>query len=229
MKRTDSYVVALPDFEGPLDLLLNLIERRELEVTALSIGKVTGDYLAALTTLDDTPSEELRWFIDIGSRLVDFKTRALRNEHTASENEDSLEDLTYQVARYQAWRETTQLLSGYMGAPLERRTTNTANHQHLQPPANLTLDNLLRAWKRVRAPKRAVTVRKHSVRVTRAQLHQTMQKLLRNVGSQTSLQQHFALPSRRERALSLLAMLELIKEDLVELFFEENAAYVKAV
>lgn len=229
MTHTDSFVVALPDFEGPLDLLLNLIERRELEVTALSIGKVTGDYLAALTTLDGTPSEELRWFVDIGSRLVDFKTRALRSEQLSGESEDSLEDLTSQVARYQAWRDAAHTLSGQIGPPLERRTTSVAGQQHLQSPANLTLENLQRAWKRAHAPKRVVATRKHSVRVTRAQLQQTMQKLLQNVGVRTSLQKHFAAPSRRERALSLLAMLELIKEDLVELFFEENAAYVKAV
>lgn len=229
MTRADSYIVALPDFEGPLDLLLNLIERRELEVTALSIGKVTGDYLAALTTLGDVRSEELRWFVDIGSRLVDSKTRALRSEQLSADNEGSLEDLTSQVARYQAWRDAAQTLSGQIGAPLERRTASVASQQHLQPPGNLTFDNLLRAWKRAHAPKQVVATRKHSVRVTRAQLQKTMQRLLQNVGVRTNLHKHFDAPSRRERALSLLAMLELIKEDLVELFFEENAAYVKAV
>lgn len=228
MKRADSFVVALPDFEGPLDLLLNLIERRELEVTALSVSKVTGDYLAALTTLGNVPAEELRWFVDIGGRLVDYKTRALRSEQVTSENEDSLEDLTLQVARYQAWRELTLTLSRYIGTPLDRRAARSATQQHMQSPSNLTIANLLRAWRRVSAPKPPVISQKHTVRVSRAQLQQTMQSLLRHLVKRTSIHQYLRAPSKRDRTLSLLAMLELIKEDLVELFFEEDTAYVKA-
>ena len=71
------YRVELPVFNGPLDLLLHLIEREELDITAVSLVQVTGQYLEQVRQLGDEQLEGLIDFISIGARLLLIKSRAL--------------------------------------------------------------------------------------------------------------------------------------------------------
>ena len=73
----NQYQVELPVFHGPLDLLLYLIEREELDVTAVSLVQVTGQYLAQVREMETDQLESLIDFISIGARLLLIKSRAL--------------------------------------------------------------------------------------------------------------------------------------------------------
>ena len=73
----NQYRVELPVFNGPLDLLLHLIEREELDITAVSLVQVTGQYLSQVRQLGEEQMEHLIDFISIGARLVLIKSRAL--------------------------------------------------------------------------------------------------------------------------------------------------------
>ncbi len=66
----NQYRVELPVFNGPLDLLLHLIEREELDITAVSLVQVTGQYLSQVRQLGEEQMEHLIDFISIGARLV---------------------------------------------------------------------------------------------------------------------------------------------------------------
>ena len=67
----NQYRVELPVFSGPLDLLLHLIEREELDITAVSLVQVTGQYLDQVRQLGEEQLEGLIDFIGIGARLED--------------------------------------------------------------------------------------------------------------------------------------------------------------
>ena len=73
----NQYRVELPVFSGPLDLLLHLIEREELDITAVSLVQVTGQYLDQVRQLGEEQLEGLIDFIGIGARLLLIKSRAL--------------------------------------------------------------------------------------------------------------------------------------------------------
>src|SRR6266852_3202033 len=67
------YVVRLPVFEGPLDLLLHLIEKRQMEITTISLVAVTGQYLAYLQQWQEPgsmPLANMAAFISIATRLL---------------------------------------------------------------------------------------------------------------------------------------------------------------
>src|SRR5947199_2343253 len=67
------YVVHLPDFEGPLDLLLHLIEKRQMEITTISLMAVTDQYLAYIQQWqepDRIPLSHMVAFISIAARLL---------------------------------------------------------------------------------------------------------------------------------------------------------------
>src|SRR2546429_6015075 len=73
------YVVRLPVFEGPLDLLLHLIEKRQMEITTISLFAVTDQYLAYLQQweAEDLPLANIAAFISIAARLLFIKSQSL--------------------------------------------------------------------------------------------------------------------------------------------------------
>src|ERR1700732_2243733 len=82
-----NYVVRLPVFEGPLDLLLHLIEKRQMEITTISLVAVTDQYLAYLQQWqepDNMPLANMASFISIASRLLFIKSQSLL-PHTSKE------------------------------------------------------------------------------------------------------------------------------------------------
>ena len=73
------YVVHLPVFEGPLDLLLHLIEKRQMEITTISLVTVTDQYLAYLNQWDaeTLPLANMAAFVAIAARLLFIKSQSL--------------------------------------------------------------------------------------------------------------------------------------------------------
>ncbi len=72
-----TYEVKTPVFEGPLDLLLQLITRRQLEITELSLVDLVDEYLAMLQTLDELDMDVTSEFVLIASTLIQLKARRL--------------------------------------------------------------------------------------------------------------------------------------------------------
>ena len=66
--RPVRYRVATPVFEGPLDLLLQLIERAELDITRLALAQVTDQYLSHLHSLQERAAEEVSAFLVVATR-----------------------------------------------------------------------------------------------------------------------------------------------------------------
>src|ERR1700692_260201 len=73
------YVVHLPVFEGPLDLLLHLIEKRQMEITTISLMAVTDQYLAYLQQWEgeNLPLANMAAFVAIAARLLFIKSQSL--------------------------------------------------------------------------------------------------------------------------------------------------------
>jgi len=82
------YVVHLPAFEGPLDLLLHLIEKRQMEITTISLLAVTDQYIAYLQQWQDNPEHmplaNMAAFVSIAARLLFIKSQSLL-PHTSKE------------------------------------------------------------------------------------------------------------------------------------------------
>ncbi len=71
------YKVSTPVFEGPLDLLLNLIERAELDITRVSLAQVTDQYIAYLHSLREQELDEASEFLTIAAKLIQIKSEVL--------------------------------------------------------------------------------------------------------------------------------------------------------
>jgi segregation and condensation protein A len=98
------YQLRLPAFEGPLDVLLGLIERERLEISDLSLVSVTDGFLAYVDELRDAPPALLAEFAGIAARLLVLKSRALLPRPEVADPDPDLDDLATQLREYQAAR-----------------------------------------------------------------------------------------------------------------------------
>ena len=103
----DDYRVELPVFQGPLDLLLSLIEREELDITRVSLAQVTGQYLAYLEAMEQVPPELLADFLVVAAKLILIKSEALlpRPPAIVAESDgDAGDDLVEQLRLYKQFK-----------------------------------------------------------------------------------------------------------------------------
>jgi segregation and condensation protein A len=108
-----AYQVQLPVFEGPLDLLLHLIQQQELDITTIALAQVTDQYLAHLHALQEVVPDDLTAFLTVAARLLLIKSRALLPRppvEKEEEEEDVGEDLVRQLREYRRFKQIAQLL-----------------------------------------------------------------------------------------------------------------------
>jgi segregation and condensation protein A len=114
-----NYIVRLPVFEGPLDLLLHLIEKRQMEITTVSLVAVTDQYMAYLRQWreDDMPLANMAAFLSIATRLLFIKSYSLlprtSKEEMTSEMESAAamaEELRAHLLEYKLAKETARYL-----------------------------------------------------------------------------------------------------------------------
>lgn len=99
-----NYQLRLPDFEGPLDLLLRLIERSQLAIADVSLVAVTDQFLERVNAMREagtTPDETIAEFVAVGTRLTLLKSRSLLPRPPKAEEEDLVQgDLATELAQY---------------------------------------------------------------------------------------------------------------------------------
>src|SRR3990172_637178 len=108
LKPSPAYQVKLPDFEGPLDLLLYLIEREELDIATVSLAAVTGQYLDYISVLERIDADAVSDFLVIAAKLIFLKSQMLLPrppEIGAGGEGDVGDDLVQQLITYKQFKE----------------------------------------------------------------------------------------------------------------------------
>jgi segregation and condensation protein A len=217
------YTVATPIFEGPLDLLLHLIERAELDITRLALAQVTDQYLEHLHTMSVLAAEEVSAFLVVAARLLQIKSEALLPRppvHDEGE-EDPGEALARQLIEYRKYKKIAGWLS-------EREAAGLRTYLRLAPPIRLDspldlngmgIPDLVEAARQVlsrldQRPELRIVVA--PPRVTIRQKIGLIFKQLHQKGKETFLNLLREAHSRLEVVVTFLAMLELIKRQRVQ-------------
>jgi segregation and condensation protein A len=214
-----NYQVETPVFQGPLDLLLHLIERAELDITALSLAQVTDQYLAYIEQMrDQIGPEEISAFLVIAARLLQIKSEALlpRPPRREAGEESPGEALAEQLRLYKRFKELAEWLREREEAGLQTflRLAPPPKLEKFLPPDQLSLADLLQAAMDafgreqekealgtvITPPK--VTIRE-KIKTIRAKLGRAPRTSFRELLSET--------PTRIEVVVTFLALLELVK------------------
>ena len=223
------YRVRLELFEGPLDLLLHLIKRNEVDVRELPVAQITEQYLGYLDLMRDLSLDIAGEYLVMAATLTLIKSRLLLPSPEPEEDEeaDPRADLVRQLLEYQRFREAAESLGE---RPLLRRDTFTREpsaeglppEPEGAPRIKVTLWELMEAFRAVL--KRAEPDPVHQVEGEAISLRARIDGLLQTLGvaRQVTFESLFGeQPTRGYVIVTFLAVLELMKQHVVEALQEE--------
>jgi segregation and condensation protein A len=227
--QAHTYRVNTEVFEGPLDLLLHLIEKAELDITRLALAQVTDQYLSHLREIEERRAEEVSAFLVIASRLLQIKSEALlpRPPQREAGQEDLGDALVRQLRIYKMFKQVAANLA-------EREAGGLRSYLRLSPPpkieavldlSGVTLDDLVAAARNslTRSDQRrsldtVVAPPKFNIR----QKVHLITGWLRRTGMASFRQLLPQNASRLEIVVTFLALLELIKQSIIAARQESN-------
>lgn len=224
----NSFTIKTEVFEGPLDLLLDLIESRKLLISDISLSSVCDEYIARVQSMGEMPLDEAAQFVALAATLLLIKSRSLLPSLSLTEEEThDIQELEYRLAVYQIIREAARELERgfgatplFDGAPLDREPI-------FMPDKSVTLETLRMTALRLidEFPKLAPELPEVAVR-TIVSLEEMIEDLGKRISSALKLSFHeYAGFGRREKAdiiVTFLALLELVKQGMIRATQEEH-------
>jgi len=206
------HTVTTTEFEGPLAVLLELVERKKLEVTSISIAAITADYIRQVEAMTERSPEHLSDFLQLGARLLYIKSLALLPRADSDEQAEELRQLNLELDEYrryqQAAHELARLSSG-KGSWERPVVSRLAPHE--LPLPELSLGQLAEAFQRALRQVEPTTEK----RLLRPPISQeSVMRSLRRQLSKGAIQLQSVLDKaegRLEVIVTFLAVLELIK------------------
>lgn len=220
-----SFVIKHEQFEGPLDLLLSLIEKRKLFVNDISLSKVTDDYVSYLQgnsfTMADASS-----FILIASTLLLIKSKSLLPALTLTDEEEKdVTDLHLRLALYEIYRKAGAKIRALFGKNiLFARNRPRITDPVFSPDVSMTMKNLHGAVLHVlnALPK------KEKLPEIKVKKIMSLEEMIDSLSAriQSSLRMSFKDFSKTkekvEVIVSFLALLELVKNGVIQAEQHEN-------
>ena len=221
--QSESYTVSTPVFEGPLDLLLSLIENAELDITSVSLALVTDQYLERIRVLENMDAEEISAFLVIAAKLIQIKSEALLPRPPVREagEEDPGEALARQLRLYKKFKEVAIWLG-------ERGKQNLRTYLRIAAPpkvesrfemGDVSLADLILAAETIfakEAEKAELGTIIHAPKVTIREKVYHISKILGTEKRTTFRQMVEGAQSRIEVVVTFLALLELVKRYRVD-------------
>jgi segregation and condensation protein A len=223
--QSETYQVSTDVYSGPLDLLLQLIEKAELDITRLALAQVTDQYLEYMRHLEAKDPSEVSAFLVIAARLVQIKSSALLPRPVLPGiqlEEDPGEELARQLILYKRFKDLSHFFEGQESAG--RRTYlrfDTSPHAQLATKLDiedLTIEDIVAAAREIFSDPNNLAPLSDVVtfaRVTIREKISTILELLKKGGEQSFNQLFEPGKTRIEVVVTFLALLELVKRHMV--------------
>ena len=230
------YNIKIEQFEGPLDLLLQLTEQEKLDITRVSLAQIADQYLQYISQAENITLQNLADFLSVASKLILIKSKALLPLLEFSpEEEEEIKDLEHQLAEYKKFKEAAGGLNLLLQNPLRffARESFLGQGVVFYPPEKITSEDLRKAFSKVLGEipvveKLEQEMIKEVLTLEEKIVH--LQETLRQK-VQTSFAELIANATDKvEVVVSFLAMLEMVKQKLIhveqgELFSEIRLKY----
>ena len=221
----------LPRFEGPLDLLLHLIKRDEMDIYDIPIAHITKQYLEYLELMRALDLEVAGEFLVMAATLMRIKAKMLLPVPKADDEEDEgdpREELVQRLLEYRLYKEASEKLKedeGLRRGLYERGMVPTEDDAGPLPLAPATLFDLLEALNRVMARKPARVV--YEVKTEAYDIEDKMSLIARTVAEEgqlrfSALMEH--AQARMEIVVAFMALLELVKLGQIVVVQDANFA-----
>lgn len=231
------YKVKTGTFEGPLDVLLSLIEQRKLFVNEISLAEVTNDYIAYVKSLSETDKNinDMSYFVLIAATLILIKSKSLLPNLALTEDEtEKIVDLEARLRLYQVIKNAGVEIKNNFGVkiiftPVDR----TWSEPIFSPDPLITIPNMAKCIQDVLSQVPAKVVKLPEIEIKKIiNIDEIINSLTDRI--QNAMNLSFSEFSKSHGAgnveeakvhviVSFLAMLELVREGLIEVI--QNASF----
>ena len=227
----------LKDFDGPLDLLLFLISKEQIDIKDIFISQITEQYVESVRSAVDLDMDDATDFLVMAATLLEIKSRSmLPRPPKVEEGEDPEQALIRQLEEYKRFKETAEAMKQFELAAAEA-FTKLPEEYPLPPPETeligLTLEGLteafLRIWARLPESGDEQELNRYAPRDIRRDEHtvqECMFTLLEGIQQKGRMRFEEAFsgaPTREEVVTLFLALLELLR--LGETHIEQEGVY----
>ncbi|OYY74861.1 MAG: segregation/condensation protein A [Gammaproteobacteria bacterium 28-57-27] len=228
----DALAIMLEAFQGPLDLLLYLIRKQNINILDIPIAEVTRQYLGYIQTMQGLKLELAAEYLAMAAWLAEIKSRMLlpRPPHMSEEEADPRMELVRRLQDYEQLREASLRLDAL--PRLERDVFALAAglpalDSCIEPP-KVSMDELLSALRSVL--QRAALVEHHHIQREAISLRERMELIAQYVAEGVVSLLEILRPEegRRGVVMSFLALLELLKAGIIDVEREESGLFLIA-
>lgn len=221
------FQVSVQKFGGPIEKLLELIEEKQLDVSEISLAKVTNDFLMYMETSGNVPPAFLADFVSVASRLILIKSRSLLPDIALTEEEQAeIKELEWRVLFYKSWRPAEKGIAGLFSSQnkLWSRPYFLNSSAVFYPSNNLStislcgaLDNLIRSFEKY-------TREKQEVKATIIAIEEKISEVLSRLTSESRISFHAVKADKHiaEIIALFLAVLHLAREGRVHVEQNKN-------
>ena len=231
----DALLVFLEAFEGPLDLLLYLIKRQNIDVLNIPIAAITKQYMEYIHLMDEIELELAAEYLVMASMLAEIKSRMLLPRPAEAQDEDDPRaELIRRLQEYETFKKAAEDMDNLDRLEREIHLTNIdlPKIEFDMPLPEVNINDLLAAFRDV--VNRAEQFASHHIEREPLSVRERMVIVLDKISAEqfTSFADFFDVSEGRMGVVvSFLAILELLKEALIELVQSEAYApiYVKAI
>ena len=227
--------VFLEAFEGPLDLLLYLIRRENLDITDIPVADITRQYIEYIDLMQDLQLELAAEYLVMSAMLAEIKSRMLlpRSKDIEEDEDDPRAELVRRLQEYERYKQAAEDIDALprLGRDVYQATAEPPERKVVAMPPDVELQDLITAFQEVM--KRASMYAHHHVQMESLSVRERMSSVLSKVNS-TQFTRFVDLFTPEEGRMgvvvSFLAILELVKESLLDLTQSEPFApiHVKA-
>jgi segregation and condensation protein A len=221
--------IFLDAFEGPLDLLLYLIRKQNIDILDIPIAPVCEQYMSYIDLMKEAKLELAAEYLVMAAVLAEIKSRMLlpRPQTEEEEEEDPRAQLVRRLQEYERYRKAGQDINDMprMGRELQLAVVEYVGEPVERPQPNVTLDQLLNAFKKV--IERAELFQHHHIQREPLSVRERMTIIMDRINSENfvNFESLFELKEGRMGVVvTFLAVLELLKESLVTVVQQEPFA-----
>jgi segregation and condensation protein A len=228
------YRIHLPVYEGPLDLLLDLIRKQEMDIHDIPIAKVTEQYLDYLHQLEKLDIDVSADFIYMAATLIHIKSKMLlpADPLAGPEEEDPREELVHRLIEHEKFKNAAQLL--YQKQQIEDHVWSRPDRalytgDAIEGEMVVSLVDLIQTFQQVLERRKEVArfELRHET-VTMAQMMERLRRLLTAGDEPVSLIQFFeTCETRNAMIVALLSVLEMVRMQAVILVQSELFADIR--
>lgn len=226
-----SYQIKTEVFEGPLDLLLHLIKRMEIDIYDIPMAEITDQYLLYIHTMKELELDQASEYLVMSATLLSIKSKMLlpkneevQEDETVYEEEDPRTELVEQLIEYKRFKEAAMLFRQKESVRSEIFTKPPSDLSHFADelpklqPSGVTIYDMIGAFnkllrrKRIRQPLSAKVARP---RITIQQRMDELLEIIEKSDTKLSFSSFFHILDREFIILTFLAMLELMKSNAI--------------